>query len=73
MTSEEEAIGLVQAFINEGFLPAAARIAALVAVDKIIDATTKRWGGINPETGLEIRHTKVDPYWIDVKKQIENT
>jgi len=33
MTPKEKAIALVQAFIDEGFLPAAARIAALIAVD----------------------------------------
>jgi hypothetical protein len=44
---------------------------ALIAINEIINATTKIWGGYNPETGLEIRHTKVDPYWQEVKKEIE--
>ena len=44
---------------------------ALIAVDEIIDATTKRWGGMNPETGFVINNVEVNPYWIDVKKEIE--
>lgn len=44
---------------------------ALIAIDQIIDATTKRWGGVNPETGFVINNVEVNPYWVDVKKEIE--
>jgi hypothetical protein len=39
---------------------------------EIIDATTKRWGGMNPETGFVINNVEVNPYWIDVKQEINN-
>jgi hypothetical protein len=44
---------------------------ALIAIDQIIDATTKRWGGVNPETEFVINNVEVNPYWVDVKKEIE--
>jgi hypothetical protein len=44
---------------------------ALIAIDQIIDATTKRWGGVNPETGFVINNVKVNPYWVEVKQEIE--
>ncbi len=36
MTPKEKAVAFVQAFIDGGFLPAAARIAALIAIDEIL-------------------------------------
>ena len=44
---------------------------SLITIDQIIDATTKRWGGMNPETGFVINNVEVNPYWVDVKKEIE--
>jgi hypothetical protein len=64
MAPKEKAVALVQAFIDEGFLPAAARIAALVAVDEILNmpkiASFRR-----DETYMELE------YWIEVKQEIE--
>ena len=47
-----------------------AKQCALIAIDQIIDATTKRWGGVNPETGFVINNVEVNPYWVDVKNEI---
>jgi len=59
MTPKEKAIALVQAFINEGFLPAAARIAALIAVDEVLNAVMSVY---QPETKR---------FWYEVKQEIE--
>jgi hypothetical protein len=59
MTPEKKAVALVQAFIDEGFLPAAARIAALIAVDEILKICVDSLG-----------LTDLD-YWQDVKEEIE--
>ena len=45
---------------------------ALIAVDEIIDATTKRWGGMNPETGFVVNNVEVNPWWQEVKQEINN-
>lgn len=64
MTPEEKAVALVQAFIDEGFLPAVARIAALIAVDEIIEA--------NPIIfRLDNTIMSNKNYWQEVKKEIE--
>jgi len=59
--AKEKAISLIQTFIDEGFLPAAARIAALIAVDEILDM---------------VKHTPIEfidtEYWQEVKQEIEN-
>lgn len=62
MTPKEKAIALVQAFIDEGFLPAAARIAALIAVDEIIEVACD-------ESDYDKSVTKL--YWQEVKQEIE--
>lgn len=69
--AQKEAQTFIQAFIDEGFLPPAARIAALIAIDKVIDATTKKWGGVNPTNGHQVNHVQVNPYWVEVKTEIE--
>jgi hypothetical protein len=64
MAPKEKAVALVQAFIDEGFLPAAARIAALIAVDEIINTGPLKmidWGEIISDK----------PYWQEVKQEIE--
>jgi hypothetical protein len=74
MTPKEKAKELVEnmAFsCRECDYEAKAKQCALIAVDEIIDATTKRWGGMNPETGFVINNVEVNPYWVDVKKEIE--
>jgi hypothetical protein len=84
MTPKEKAIELVDKFIpyTEKFHESnpgngweidvqAAKKCALIAVDEIIDATTKRWGGVNPETGFVINNVEVNPYWVEVKQEIE--
>jgi hypothetical protein len=74
MTSKEKAEELFYLMYNSiaksvGFGRfAIAKQHALIAVDQIIYATTKRWGGINPENGVVINNVEVNPYWIDVKK-----
>jgi hypothetical protein len=60
MTPGEKAVALVQAFIDEGFLPAAARIAALVALRDTI------WGYLSQQP------KEVQEYWEEVKQEIEN-
>jgi hypothetical protein len=60
MTPKEKAVAFVQAFIDEGFLPAAARIAALIAVDEIIEALKNN--AANSASWL---------YYEEVKQEIE--
>ncbi len=72
MTAEEKAEELFY-LMYDGMVPKFGRFAiakqqALIAIDQIIDATTKRWGGVNPENGVVISNVEVNPYWIDVKK-----
>ena len=55
---KDEAIEIIQSFIDEGFLPAAARIAALVAVDLLI-----------ANERLDVGD---EPWWVQVKTEIEN-
>jgi len=57
--AKEKAISLIQTFIDEGFLPAAARIAALIAVDEIIG-----YSRMHGFIGLT-------EYWQQVKNEIE--
>ena len=74
LTPKEKAKELVEAMAfscRECDYEAKAKQCALIAVDEIIDATTKRWGGMNPETGFVINNVEVNPYWVDVKKEIE--
>lgn len=84
MTPKEKAIELVNKFkigdvvvekrgtnqiVN---INAYAKLFALIAVDEIIDATTKRWGGMNPETGFVVNNVEVNPWWQEVKQEINN-
>ena len=55
---KNEAIELIRSFINEGFLPAAARIAALVAVEYLI-----------ANERLDVGD---ESWWKRVKQEIEN-
>ena len=78
MTPKEKANELYNKFYNTDFNGNSIKIrdlltkeCALVAVDEIIDATTKRWGGMNPETGFVVNNVEVNPYWVDVKQEIE--
>jgi hypothetical protein len=59
MAPKEKAVAFVQAFIDEGFLPAAARIAALIAVDEMINV-------------IKDLDNWAYTYWIEVKQEIEN-
>lgn len=61
MNPKEKAIALVQAFIDEGFLPAAARIAALITVDEVIDALENN-----------AANSASWNYYEEVKTEIEN-
>ena len=63
MAPKEKAVAFVQAFIDEGFLPAAARIAALIAVDEILKAID--WHN------YEFPNNEYQ-FWIEVKQEIEN-
>lgn len=62
MEPKEKAISLVQTFIDEGFLPAAARIAALVTVDELIKY-------IMPDNSFPGYN---EWFWQEVKQEIEN-
>jgi hypothetical protein len=64
MAPEEKAVYLVQLFIDEGFLPAAARIAALIAVEEIIE--------LHKGMFMAERENQNESYWQEVKQEIEN-
>ena len=79
MTPKEKANELYNKFYNTDFHGNSIKIrdlltkeCALVAVDEIIDATTKRWGGMNPETGFVVNNVEVNPWWQEVKQEINN-
>lgn len=72
MTPKERAVYLVQSFIDEGFLPAAARIAALVTVEEII----KSYRAIYDDCIRNIDEYKgarygMRDYWEAVEKELE--
>ena len=75
MTPKQKAIKLFNNYVK--LLPFGSNVerakqCALIAVDEIIDATTKRWGGMNPETGFVVNNVEVNPYWQEVKQEINN-
>jgi len=71
MTPEEKAVALVQAFIDEGFLPAVARIAALIAVDELIKYHDDLMDVVRYELPSHIVAILPYKYWEEVKKEIE--
>lgn len=48
-----------------------AKASALLAVHRVLQATSKIYGELNFEDVFELNEIKIDPYWKEVKQHIK--